>query len=206
MKSYAEKNLNDVTLAILAGGEGSRMGRPKTQLRIDGVPILKWLLEKIQWDGPTMLVSSPGRERPLGCEVFDAEVSDPQAGVGPIRGLLTAMEAARTQIIVAATVDMPMVRAGHLRWYVEQLSAKPQAAGCLGRHREQIEPFPSAWRCKSAKTLVQQHMNAGRRSVYSLGENPSVQVIAAPWDIWLNLNGPADLAAFAKLGMGSAGF
>jgi molybdopterin-guanine dinucleotide biosynthesis protein A len=206
MKSYEERNLNDVTLAILAGGQGSRMGQPKTQLRIDGVPILRWLLEKILWDGPTMLVSSPGRERPEGCERFDVEVSDPQAGVGPIRGLFTAMEAARTQVIVAATVDMPMVRGEHLRWYVEKLTAKPQAGGCMGRHGEQIEPFPSAWRCESAKTLVQQHMNAGRRSVYSLGENPSVEVVETPWDIWLNLNSPADLAAFAKLGLGSAGF
>jgi hypothetical protein len=33
-----------------------------------------------------------------------------------------------------------------------------------------------------------------------------VKVIETLWNIWLNLNSPADLATFAKLGIGSAGF
>jgi molybdenum cofactor guanylyltransferase len=198
--------MKDVTLAILAGGEGSRMGRAKAELRIDGTPILQWLLEKIQWSGPKMLVTAPGRERPAGWEKFDVEVVDPQAGVGPIRGLLTALENAKTRMIVVSTVDMPMVRAEQLSWYVEKLSAKPQAAGCIGRHGEQIEPFPSVWRCESGKTIVQEHVTAGRRSVYSLRDHPDVEVIETPWDIFLNLNRPEDLQAFAKLGVGSADF
>jgi molybdopterin-guanine dinucleotide biosynthesis protein A len=208
MQSQQHRNSGDVTLAILAGGEGSRMGRAKAELKIDGMAILEWLLEKIQWRGPTMLVSSPGREKPPGWEKFDLEVSDPQAGVGPIRGLLTALENVKTAMIVVSTVDMPLVRGEHLLWYVEKLGAKPQAAGCIGRHREQIEPFPSAWRCESARAIVKQHMDLGRRSVYSLRDHPNVEVIETPgdWSIWLNLNGRDDLDAFAKLGLGSAGF
>ena len=134
-----------VTLAILAGGEGSRMGKPKSGLRIDGEPILKWLMEKISWDGPTMLVTSPGRECPAGCEIFDLEVVDPVADVGPIRGLLTALENVRTELIVVATVDMPMVRAEQIEWLIEKFTAKPQAVGCICRNRE-VQPFPSVWR------------------------------------------------------------
>jgi molybdopterin-guanine dinucleotide biosynthesis protein A len=208
MQLHQHMNSGDVTLAILAGGEGSRMGRPKTELKIDGVAILEWLLEEIQWRGPTMLVTAPGREKPAGAELFDVEVVDPQAGVGPIRGLLTALENVKTAMIVVSTVDMPLVRGEHLLWYVEKLSAKPQAAGCFGRREEKIEPFPSAWRCESARAIVKQHMDSGRRSVYSLRDHPNVEVIETPgdWSIWLNLNSRDDLDAFAKLGLGSAGF
>ena len=38
--------MTDVTLAILAGGAGSRMGMPKAELRIGGRPILEHLLDR----------------------------------------------------------------------------------------------------------------------------------------------------------------
>ena len=51
-------SLSNVTLAILAGGEGSRMGKPKGHLEIAGKPILAYLLDQIGWPGPTMLVTA----------------------------------------------------------------------------------------------------------------------------------------------------
>ena len=52
--------MRDVTLAILAGGEGSRMGYPKAELASHGRAILPVLLECFQWEGPTLLVTAPG--------------------------------------------------------------------------------------------------------------------------------------------------
>jgi molybdopterin-guanine dinucleotide biosynthesis protein A len=79
-------NEAEVTLAILAGGRGERMGKAKALLRIGNQPILTYLLERFAWRGPTMLVSSPGREHPPGAEEFDVEVVDPVEGMGPVRG------------------------------------------------------------------------------------------------------------------------
>ena len=93
---------HDVTLAVLAGGEGSRMGRPKGELLVRGRPILVHLVEQLAWRGPTLLVTAPGRERPAGGERFDREVVDAVAGEGPLRGLLTALEAATTEIVLSA--------------------------------------------------------------------------------------------------------
>src|SRR3954469_12653277 len=101
--------MTDVTLAILAGGEGSRMGRPKGLLRVHGRPVLEYLLERFDWPGPTLLVTAPGRERPPACELFSCEVQDPVAGLGPLRGILTALESARTPLVVVTSVDMPGV-------------------------------------------------------------------------------------------------
>ena len=52
---------DDTTLAILAGGEGSRMGMPKAHLTLAGVPILDYLLDHFGWPGRTMLITAPGR-------------------------------------------------------------------------------------------------------------------------------------------------
>jgi molybdopterin-guanine dinucleotide biosynthesis protein A len=87
----AKDDLAAITLAILAGGEGSRMGRPKAQLKIADIPILQWMmLQRLCWPGPRLLVTSPGREHRPACEQFDREIADSIAGEGPLRGIITA--------------------------------------------------------------------------------------------------------------------
>src|SRR5690349_20303809 len=112
------RNTSDITLAILAGGEGSRMGKPKGALVIHGQPILEYLLDRFDWPGPTMLVTAPGREHPPGHEKFSREVVDPVFGAGPVRGILTALEHATTSIVVITTVDMPSIERTHLEWLI----------------------------------------------------------------------------------------
>src|SRR5256885_5263746 len=109
-----------VTLALLAGGKGSRMGGPKGSLEVRGEPILEYLLDRFAWRGETMLVTAPGIARPRGAERFDREVVDPVAGLGPLRGVLTALENATTEIVVVATVDMPGVGREQLLWVARE--------------------------------------------------------------------------------------
>jgi molybdopterin-guanine dinucleotide biosynthesis protein A len=190
----------DVSLCILAGGEGQRMGRPKAELRIGEVPILQYLLDRFAWPGPTMLVTAPGREHPPAWERFDREVADPVAGLGPLRGLLTALEHAPTSMIVVTTVDMPGVGVEQCDFLVNYLRSRPQQLGVMTRRAtggaQQIEPFPSAFRA-SAKQAVAKALSESRRSVYGLSQVEGFAVIDAPtdWDesIWRNLNTPEDL-------------
>jgi hypothetical protein len=65
------------TLAVVAGGEGRRMGRPKGHLTLDGRPIPERLMNRLAWAGPTLLVTAPGREHPPGCRLFTKEATDP---------------------------------------------------------------------------------------------------------------------------------
>jgi len=194
----------DVTLCILAGGEGRRMGRPKGELRIGGVPILRHLLDQISWKGPTMLVTAPGREHPPGWERFDREVVDPVAGLGPLRGLLTALENTTTDLIAVTTVDMPGITARQLDFLIERLRGQPEWFGVMARRTmrasEQIEPFPSVFRPK-AKDIVAEELQAQRRSVYRLASIAGFHVIDAPPDwgeeVWKNLNTPLDIESQA---------
>src|SRR3954453_11465685 len=134
----------DVTLCILAGGEGRRMGRPKAELLIHGKQILQHLLEQMAWDGPTLLVTAPGREHPPGWERFDREVVDPVAGLGPLRGVLTALEQAATAIIVLTTVDMPAIPISQLDLTIDHLRSHGDSLGVMTRRivegEQQIEP------------------------------------------------------------------
>lgn len=195
----------DVTLAVLAGGEGSRMGRPKGLLEVRGRPILEHLLDALQWTGPTVLVTAPGREHPPGWRRFDRELVDRVAGQGPLRGVLTALEGLSTPLLVVATVDMPGIGREQLQWIAQALDGRPDVPGCLLRRREadeiQIEPFPSAFRA-SAADVIRRRLESNRRSVRLLLEDGGFVALDAPPDwpkqVWLNLNRPEDLRGLTE--------
>ena len=184
------------TLAILAGGAASRMGKPKGELVIDGRSIIQYLLDRFAWDGPTLLVTAPGREYPPGWERFTREVVDPVSGQGPLRGVLTALENAMTDRVLVTTIDMPGLDGSHLRWMVEQ----SRASVTMTRHGDQIEPFPSMYHTPAAAAMIRAELDAGRLSVQALSRQAAAQVLDAPqvWDdsVWMNLNRPQDLTDF----------
>ena len=191
--------MNDVTLAVLAGGQGSRMGFAKGELRLRGRPILPVLLEQFAWPGPTLLVTAPGREHPTGWEGFTREVVDPTAGQGPLRGVLTALENATTATVAVTAVDMPGVAHQQLVWVAQALRERPAASGLMLEQDGQVQPFPSAFRVEAAEVL-RRLLGTNRRSLYRLTDDPAFVSIDAPvgWEgtVWTNLNAPADVEAF----------
>jgi molybdopterin-guanine dinucleotide biosynthesis protein A len=193
------------TLALLAGGQGTRMGQPKADLKLGGQPILSWLLARFHWPGPTLLVTAPGRQHPPGCEEFDAEAIDPVADLGPLRGVLTALETVTTDLTLVTTVDMPGIDREQLDWLLAQMNARPGIAGLMTQRpiegRQQIEPFPAIFR-SAAAPLVRNHLEKGRRSVHRLTTEPAILAIEAQaeWDdrVWTNLNFPGDVDTFLQ--------
>ncbi|MGE5612197.1 MAG: molybdenum cofactor guanylyltransferase [Bacillota bacterium] len=191
------------TLAILAGGQSKRMGFSKATLRIGHTPILEYLLDHFRWLGPTLLVTSPANQHPPGWDCFDREVSDPVSGIGPLRGVVTALEHSSEAHAVLVTVDMPWVRSEQLLWLVESFRRLDDALGLMlirsGPSTAKIEPFPSIFQTKAAP-LLREMLSAGQRSVQGLLRHGGFQSLPAPeaWDerIWTNLNHPTDFEAF----------
>jgi molybdopterin-guanine dinucleotide biosynthesis protein A len=190
-----------VTLAVLAGGMGSRMGGPKSRLVLGGRPILERLAERFAWRGPTLLVTSPGNERPPGWERFGAEVTDARGGEGPLRGVLTALERATTEVVAVVTVDMPAIGAGEVEWLVGQSDGVAVMCSRATGGEARVEPFPLVI-ARAAREVVARRLAAGNRSVYALREEAGVSVVRAPVEwrerVWANLNRPADLEAFEQ--------
>ena len=195
-------NLREITLAVLAGGAGTRMGVPKAQLQVRGKPILDWLLARWGWEGPKLLVTAPGREHPPGREGFDREAIDAVPDQGPMRGVVTALDAVGTEMIVVATCDMPLVGRHQLVWLAQRLVEWPARSGLFIARQNgaamKIEPFPCAVR-RSAMELLNSRLAAGDFAMHSLAELQQFELLACPDDwaaeTWLNLNRPDDLKA-----------
>ena len=194
--------MREVSLAILAGGRGTRMGGPKAELCIAGEAILSLLLSRLRWDGPTMLVTAADLANPPGHQQFTSVVTDAVPNQGPLRGVHTALKSATTDRVIVCTVDMPAVDRSQLEWLVTQLDARPDALAVMSsRQGSIIEPFPSILRA-SAATILRRRLAAEQLSVHSLRHDLRFVVVPAPseWPqrMWTNLNTPADLESFLR--------
>jgi len=195
---------SSATLAILAGGQGSRMGGPQGEIRIGGQPILSYLLDRFSWPGPTLLVTAPGREHPPAWKEFDREVVDPVSDQGPLRGILTALENLKTPLLVVATVDMPGIQRAQLLCLLDEMRKSPHRLGLMLRRSAEakaIEPFPSAFRA-GAREIISRRIQGRNLSVQKLIEEKGFEISSAPpsWDsrTWANLNSPDDLTNFTN--------
>ncbi len=196
-------DLTTTTLAVLAGGRGARMGTPKAWLRLADQPILAWQLDRLQWPGPTMLVTSPGAAPPPGVERFDQCVTDKVEGLGPLAGLLAMLEHLTTPYAVAITVDMPAVTREQIAWLAETLVSHPECSGLLcavqAPQETLIEPFPSVYRPAAAPAIARR-VAAGQLAIRDLRNEPGFLAVQPPaaWPraTWSNLNRPEDMAAF----------
>jgi molybdopterin-guanine dinucleotide biosynthesis protein A len=214
-----------ITLAILAGGEGSRMGQPKGLLRIQGKPILEYQLERLNWPGPKWLITAPGRGHPPGWESFDREISDPVSGLGPLRGVLSGLQQLTGELLLIGTVDMPGLKRDHLEWLVAQMKSESQIGIMCRRHGALViphhpnplpgdagarggagtggivEPFPMLLR-KESVVSVRHRIESGRLSVHGLLEEPGFEAVETPaaWGkrAWGNLNYPEDIHGFLE--------
>jgi molybdopterin-guanine dinucleotide biosynthesis protein A len=193
--SSEEIELSNITLAIIGGGTGRRMGMPKAWLQIGDESILAWLNRRLCWPGPKMLVSSPATANPPDANLFDELCLDPVDGLGPLRGVLTALEHSTTATVVITAIDMPGVNFQTLDWLAESLANRPDCQGLMCRvsrtSAPAIEPFPSVFRTSAAASIARR-LEQGRRSVHSLCESSEFCAIEPPsdWpdDIWTNLN------------------
>ena len=203
--STSSDDLSDVALAVLAGGEGSRMGRPKIELTLGGQPILHALLDRFDWPGPTVLSAAAGHASAPGAERFDRIIRDRRAGQGPLQGLHDVLADSPAPHVVVTAVDMPFVRREQLAWLAAALKSRCDATGLMlarplpGGAR--VEPLPSAFRASFAPVIARL-LRDDRRSLHGLAAEPAVHTVAPPDDwpgeTWTNLNTPADLSDFEK--------
>lgn len=195
----ASQAMENVTLAVLAGGEGRRMGAPKSGLVLHGRPILAHLLDRFAWPGPTLLVTTPGLEKPPGHGRFDMEAVDEHAHRGPLQGVLTALRKAPSSLVAIVPLDMPLLDGQCLRWLADQLVIHREARGVMLRHEGELQPLPATF-TRTLTGAVAKRLDEDRRALRGLADEDGVVVIDAPdsWPkaVWTNLNHPADLDRF----------
>ncbi len=183
---------------ILAGGEARRLGGiDKTLLEIGGVPILSLILRRLRPQLGLVALSAngdPARFAGFGLPVL----ADRRQGIGPLGGLLRALDWAADQgadALLTVPGDTPFIPCDLLR----ALAPAPAVAVSGGRRHHLVALWPMAWRALLAEYLDRLPLDAPRSTLGArafaapLGVREVVFALG-PVDPFFNVNTAEDRA------------
>ncbi len=176
MTAHTPIPLSDISLLILAGGRGSRMGgRDKGLMDVAGRPAVEHLLERLATHpGPTLISANRNldRYRRYGFPVIEDTRENFQ---GPLAGMLAGLRAATTPWLLTLPVDAPLVDPGYPRRMAEAVAAADSRAGVASLNGRP-EPVFALLHASLAPTL-EAWLDSGRRAANRwLAETGAVEV------------------------------
>lgn len=204
---------------VLAGGESSRMGRPKAWLDLGGRPLLSHVVDIGLSVCPLVVVAaSAGQALPeLPGNVI--RVDDPRDRLhqGPLSGALTGLEAlarARVELAYIGSCDTPFISARHIEFMLGMLGGEAAhravvpETGPLDDRPHILHALSGAVRVPVARATASALLESGRRAIKDLYEGLGARRVG-PSELpdpraVINCNTPQEWArALAELGSAS---
>ncbi len=154
--------LTDISLLILAGGKGSRMGgQDKGLMDVAGKAAIEHLLQRLA-DHPGPVLISANRNRERYARYGHPVIADSREGFqGPLAGMLAGLRAASGRYVLTLPVDAPLVS----RRYPERMAAALADSGrkaCVASLDQRPEPVFCLLDTVLAPAL-EDYLNRGRR-------------------------------------------
>lgn len=178
--------------AVLAGGKSSRMGSDKALLEFRGKPFIQRAVESMQQVFDRVAVISPYRRE---YDFLDVPiVPDLVSDCGPLGGIFTALESAKSDRVFVAPCDSPMLSAELIRRILVRAGGRSAVASIGGRTQPLIGQF------KKKDLLVLKDLLArGMYRVHIFAETIQAEIIDVsplfpPWKLnpLANVNTPQD--------------
>jgi molybdopterin-guanine dinucleotide biosynthesis protein A len=192
--------------AVLAGGASRRMGRDKALLAIDGLPMVRRVVDAAVAAGAAKVIVVGGDVPALAVAVGDAAtvVADHHPGEGPLGGLITAfqgfgqrgggVEAGPTgpgqqdrlppvpppaAVLFGVSCDLVAPEAGAMRATVDALRAHDAdvAAPEIGGT---VQWLHAAWRTSTVARALAERFAAGERSVHRAVRQAGLRLVEVP--------------------------
>lgn len=196
-----------LTLLILAGGASSRMGRDKAALPFPAEgdpPLVARVHHALSPLAGDCLIAAPV-DFGLGCRL----VSDHPFFPGPVGGLVAGLGAARTELVLVVSADLPFPVA-ELALQLSQLAAaNPAEEVVIPSRSGRLEPLFAVYRRRAAhRILVALELRADAARGPSLRQAvellPKLEVPETTWRQWdpnadsfNNCNTPGEVAIAA---------
>lgn len=175
--------------AILCGGSGKRMGGVnKGRLKLCGEDFVEILHRRFSRVGRVFVV---GREE----EFPEYEsYSDAISGVGPLGGILKALEVASSEKVLVVPCDTPLFSVESAE-YLLKLSDEFEI---VAFHLEKITPIPGVY-SRSLASDLERFLRSGGRSITSfLLTRRSLLVYPRSWKSLKGVNTPRDYEELLK--------
>lgn len=172
---------------VLAGGSGSRLGRPKASVVVRGRTLTEWAVDLLTARcDPVVVVSRPDVPLPA----LDVPVVLDCRGVrGPMNALMSGLAALDTDDVLVLACDLPF--AGPM---LDRLAAAPTGTTVAARD-DRRQPLCARYPRVAALEACRRLANQGVRRMTSLLLALDATFIDAEGDELFNVNFPSDLDA-----------
>lgn len=142
--------------AILAGGLSSRMGRDKALLEVEGEPLIRRTVQRLEPIFENLIVVTNRAE--VGKAAGVKAIADAHASKGPLTGIEAALLHFQQPVFIVAC-DLPFLNADLIRFQCGLWRSELDAFVAQGDHG--LEPLHAIW-SNSALTSVQAFLQEER--------------------------------------------
>lgn len=149
---------DNVTIAILAGGQSSRMGRDKSFVELNGHPLIAHVIKQVsQLALPIMIIANQTEAyQPFNLPVF-TDVLPTRSSLG---GLYSALYHSPSDYTLCVACDMPYLNPGLLKYLVSVCRNYDAVVPVIGEYPQGLHAI---YRKTCLTTLLQQIENDSLR-------------------------------------------
>jgi molybdopterin-guanine dinucleotide biosynthesis protein A len=179
----------EFTVAILIGGDSSRMGTDKATLEVDGVAMAERVSKAAHDAGAAeVLVIGGTHKRANG--ISGVWKKDLYSGEGPLGGVITALKSAAHDSVVVLSCDMPFITSAVIASLVPPLT---EAQATVGR-TDRLNWLCAAWSKSECLPSLQSVWKRNERAIHRAAVLLDVVEVPVPAVAVRNINTPEDLA------------
>jgi molybdopterin-guanine dinucleotide biosynthesis protein A len=176
------------TVAILIGGDSSRMGADKATYEIDGTPMANLVAQAATEAGASEVLLVGGTSSRAKALVGTWK-KDAFPGEGPLGGVITALKASKTDSVVVLSCDMPFITSAVIASLVSGLA---DAQATVGR-TDRLNWLCAAWSKDECLQTLQGVWKRNERAVHRAAVLLDVLEVPVPAVAVRNINTPQDL-------------
>jgi molybdopterin-guanine dinucleotide biosynthesis protein A len=178
----------DFTVAILVGGDSSRMGVDKASFEVDGVAMAQRVAQAALDAGANEILLIGGTQAKAK-KLTGTWKRDLYPGQGPLGGVITAMKSANNDAVVVVSCDMPFLTGSVITSLVNGLQ---DAQATVGR-TDRLNWLCAAWLKSECLNTLQSVWKRDERAVHRAAVLLDVVEVPVPAMAVRNINEPADL-------------
>lgn len=178
----------DFTVAILIGGDSSRMGVDKATFEVDGVAMANRVSQAATEAGAKEILLIGGTQAKAK-KLVGVWKKDLYPGQGPLGGVITAVKSSSHDAVVVLSCDMPFITGSVISSLVQGLQ---DAQATVGR-TDRLNWLCAAWSKEECLTTLQSVWKREERAVHRAAVLLDVAEVPVPAMAVRNINEPSDL-------------
>ena len=184
---------------VLAGGKSSRMGFDKSTMVLQNKKLIESTIKKLDSLFDDIIISVDSIEKKSEFN-HDNIAVDEVKGVGPLGGMISALEMAQSDKLFVIPCDMPVIDTKYISFMMKYMDDNEII---LSEKNGYFEPFPGFY-SKSLIPRIEELINQNRRSIRAIFECSRTKVISeSEWkklgfseEIFTNLNTTQDVEKY----------